>query len=239
MLLPSYPLYRYDRYMKRIGLILVALMLAGGAGVAIARGSGSFSQVYSVREVRAGIARHPSAWLGRTVLVRAIASGAWLPLAIGGPGSGSGFTVMWFYGGRGRPLPSTRTILPSALLTDSSTQAPAAGLPLAFGGEDPLLSFLRRLPWIGRFMPRPRSLNWGSPAIYHVRLQSAPAGSCGHAICYEAVLLDAVPRANVLLHVAAVLLPTRARMAIKPRPIIMPPHTLPHHVAIPALPAAP
>ena len=192
--------------MKRIGLILVALILASGAGAAVVRGAGSFSAVYSVAELRADLARHPGAWLGHTVLVRGVVSGGWFPLVLHGVGAGSGRPVVVFHRAM-LPAPALPPLpggfLTGARLTDSSTPSPTASLPLALGGEDPLLAFLRRLPWVGRFVPPPRGLQWGASAIYHVRLQAAPSGSCGHAVCYEAVLLDSMPQAPLLFRVAS------------------------------------
>src|SRR2546423_15581034 len=62
--------------MKRLVLVMLALMIApliaaGGVGlIQVARSHTALDRVYTVAQVRAGLARNPRAWVGRTVLVR-------------------------------------------------------------------------------------------------------------------------------------------------------------------------
>jgi hypothetical protein len=66
-------------------------------------------------------------------------------------------------------------------------------LPLAWGRQDRVLAFLRRVPRVGRLVPAPQSVRWGVVATYRVQLRELPADSCSFAPCNEALLLDAAP----------------------------------------------
>jgi hypothetical protein len=68
-------------------------------------------------------------------------------------------------------------------------------LPLAWGRQDRVLAFLRRMPQVGRLVPAPQRVRWGVVAIYRVQLRELAADSCPFAPwpCYEALLLDAAP----------------------------------------------
>ena len=177
--------------MKSVAVAVMALSILGVAGLAAVFGAGSAREVYSVADVRAGLARDPHAWAGQTVLIRADVIGSWFP-------------VRWVSATASRPSAGRTGLVqllislpqPGGVLVDNSTQPPALGLPLAFAPEDQVLSFLRRLPWIGRFAPGPQrlSVDPGQPAVYRVRIQVAPAGSCVHRPCYEALLLDSAPQ---------------------------------------------
>lgn len=209
--------------MRRFALAFVALILVGGAGAAIARSAGSFSTVYTVADLRADLTRHPRAWLGRTVLVRGAVIGGWMP-------------ALWLRPAHSGPQPSIPPLQSGAALVDPAGHV---SLPLASGGEDSLLSFLRRLPWVGRFAPRPQSFNWQAPAVYRVTIEAAPSGSCGHTTCYEARLLDSMPQPPLLLHAVIVRsFPATTILVATPAPISVRPQ--PQHASdITAPPAAP
>jgi hypothetical protein len=62
-------------------------------------------------------------------------------------------------------------------------------LSVAWGGEDPLWSRLRRLPWVGAVVPQRQNPHWGAAALYRVQLEVRPDPLCG--ACVVAVVLDA------------------------------------------------
>src|SRR5438105_11098595 len=57
--------------MRRALAALLLLLLAGALAFALARPSSPTGVVYTVAQVAAGMARHPRAWYGHTVTVRA------------------------------------------------------------------------------------------------------------------------------------------------------------------------
>jgi hypothetical protein len=198
--------------MKRIAVAVMALALLGGVSLAAVL-SATSRAVYSVAQVRSGLAHHPGAWVGQTILVRGIVLGGGFPIR---------FRLVHVV----RPAMSIPIVAlaisplqPSDALVDASTQSPALGLPLAYGPSDPVLSFLRRLPWIGRFAPGPQRLSASQdgPAVYRVRLQVAPAGTCGRRRCYEALLLDSAPPPWYL----APPIPAPAAMRLSPSPVLV------------------
>lgn len=67
-------------------------------------------------------------------------------------------------------------------LVDAGPPDNALPLALRWGTPDPTLAFLRRLPVVGRFAPRPQRPHWGVPAVYRLQLSGG-----------DAVLLDANP----------------------------------------------
>src|SRR2546428_7874492 len=65
--------------MKRGITVLIGLVLAVGLVVTIVAGGVAAEPVYTLAQVRAGMARDPAAWVGRIVLVRARVMGTiWL-----------------------------------------------------------------------------------------------------------------------------------------------------------------
>jgi hypothetical protein len=82
---------------------------------------------------------------------------------------------------------------PVPSLVDADAAATADPLPLAWTGPDPMRAYLRRLPVLGRLVPRVQAVHWGEVALYRVQLRAAPANSCASPPCYEALLLDAAP----------------------------------------------
>jgi hypothetical protein len=130
---------------------------------------GAAGPVYTVAQLRERLAAHPRAWVGRVVLVRAIASGCW---ALGGPGNAQ--CRIW------RP----------GLIDQLGQENPLA---LAWATQGPLLSTLRQLPLLGDLLPAPHGTHWDLPAVYRVQIQAVAAGRCGAAPCYQALLLDVSP----------------------------------------------
>ena len=94
-------------------------------------------------------------------------------------------------------------------LVDPDAHGMVVPLPLAAGSTDPLLEFLRHLPLVGRFVPRPQRMRWGTVTAYRVQLRTRPDTVWGASTCYEAVLLDAAPADDE---------PVLARPGLPPQP---------------------
>lgn len=119
--------------------------------------------VYSVADVERRVARDPAKWVGHTVLVR-----------------GQAVSYLFWRAADG----STMQIG----LIDPAPGNHTPPLSLRWGNPDPLLALLRRLPWAGRFAPRPQQLFWETPAIYRLQL-NRPHRFASYGA--DAVLLDA------------------------------------------------
>ena len=149
------------------------------------------AHVYSVAEVKAGLTRQPTAWVGRVVLTRGIVViihhslfGTGLALSSVGP---SQTTVLV-------PdiptLPHTETALLSYIF-NARTGTVLLLRPLPTDST-PIMAALRHIPIVGRLLPQPRRVVSYAPAIYRLQLL-APQQSCLHNQCADAVLLDATP----------------------------------------------
>jgi hypothetical protein len=160
--------------MKRLVLVLLALMIAaGGAGlIQVARSHTALGRVYTVAQVRAGLARNPQAWVGRTVLVR----GTMVVVAFSCPDVG-----------RFRCTPIQWDEI------DPDVPGPHP-LILSPAPTNPLLALVHRLPLVGPLMPWPWPLREG-PGVYRVQLRApshCPFPSANPS-CTSALLLDARP----------------------------------------------
>jgi hypothetical protein len=140
-----------------------------GVGLCLAARAGASGPVYGVATLRAQLAREGSAWLGRTVRVRAALD----------PCGGTSLPG-------GRPCP---TFAPA--LVDSAGGSTAGPLPLQLGPAPQPLALFRRIPLLDRLLPGPQALHWGEVAVYQVRLVGC--GMPDQPACYVAVLLDAAP----------------------------------------------
>src|SRR5438445_5160042 len=128
--------------MKRLSLVLLALIIAaGGAGViSVARSRVAPDRVYTVAQVRAALTHSPRAWVGRTVLVR----GTMVVMIFACPYGGDGFkcgALQWEELDPDAPGPQPLILAP----------APAS----------PLLALVHRIPLVGPLMPWPRPLREG------------------------------------------------------------------------------
>ena len=160
--------------MKPFAVALAGFVLAGGLALVVSTvstGVGAFGPVYTVSELRAGLAHNPHAWLGRTVLVRGVALGLGLGLGLSCPSNAS-CVFAW------------------PALVDADATGPHSVLPLSIGPANPLLALLRRLSLVGRLVPGPQLLRWGRPAIYRVQVQHAAGRSPKGTQHCRVVLLD-------------------------------------------------
>lgn len=182
--------------------VLVAILVAIPVSLLIAAsisGAALFPRaatypVYTVMQVRDGLARNPSAWVGRTVRVRASVTGMAVGLGVA-PNNG----------GTGQPpnlldLPPgtyARIVLgPDGPVRDGSlAYYPDARLVVSPRAPDPFLTAIHRLPLVGGFIHVPylgyAPANLAHPRVFVLYLPSKSKGVCTHGPCQDALLLDA------------------------------------------------
>jgi hypothetical protein len=197
--------------MKPFAVALTGLVLAGGLALVVSTvstGVGAFGPVYTVSELQAGLADNPHAWLGHTVLVRGVALGPACP-------SNASCVFAW------------------PALVDADAPPLRSFLPLSMGPANPLLALLRRLPLVGRLVPRPQLLRWGRPASYRVQVQDAAGTSPNGTRRYAAVLLDPAPPGHGPMPVwqgPALMPPQPVLRSTMPLAKPLPPATMPHAI---------
>jgi len=160
--------------MKPFAVAVAGLVLAGGLALVVSTvstGGGALAPVYTVSELRAGLADNPHAWLGHTTLVRGVALGPACP-------------------------PNASCVFAWPALVDADAAGPGSSLLLSMGPANSLLALLRRLPLVGRLVPGPQLLRWGRPAVYRVQVRDAAGTAPNGTRHYEAVLLDPAPRGH-------------------------------------------
>lgn len=148
------------RFLGLVISLLVLLFLGIWAVIAVKSALDS-GPVYTVAAVADGLAYQPSAWIGRTVKVRGM---TW---QVGLPSNGQPLTSVFYLSD-----PGTFNIL-----------------LVGFGHQSALLGYLRQLPLIGTYLPRPESVLFGSIGVYRLHL-TGPARSCATTSCPRAVLVD-------------------------------------------------
>ena len=162
---------------RRIVLVLAALTLAVAIIVAMGHQPTPMGAVYTVAQVRAGLARNPRAWVGRTILVRGLVircrlveGCVALPPGIPRVGLVDGIPIIE---------------MPRAAVLSQA-------LPLRIS-ENPLWSFLRLIPLLRGVVPASRQLSPAQPTAYRVRLivETPCAVANSRASCVVASLVDA------------------------------------------------
>ena len=157
-----------------LGLCLAALLPWLGGRLA-ATGSAR-EPVYSMAALAAHLDRDPAAWLHRTLRVHALLGGKCVALS----GLYTQVCSSW-----------------EMALTDPAGGQDVAPLPLTWGDAPPLMAVLRRLPLLGRLVPRPQIMHSSAVAPYRIRLQTTPCTALDDGpVCNGALLLDAVPPDN-------------------------------------------
>lgn len=177
-------------YRAWIGGSLTVVVITTG-GVMMGTSPRTRAHVYSVAEVKAGLARQPTAWTGRVVLTRGVIVtihhslfGAGLALSSVGPPQ---TTVLV-------PdiptLPHTETALLSYIF-NAQTDTVLLLRPQPTNATA-IVAALGRISIVGKLLPQPRHVTSYTPSIYRLQLL-APQQSCLHNQCADAVLLDATP----------------------------------------------
>lgn len=164
----------------RIGAVIVGLVLVGVPGLQILSDRlGLASPVYSLVQVEDGLKRHPGAWVGKAIRVRARFSLLAAPCAL-------------IYGGCGL-APARYYALDAGVA--GGTRLPGRTLPplvLEVGAEDPLYTTLQHIPILRELVPRPPRLR--AVEVTMVRLEpSSPRVACEVNLCYHALLLGPPP----------------------------------------------
>jgi len=201
------------RAIATLGVVVGMAVLAGLVAAVVSRLFSSDGPVYTVAQVRAGLARQPAAWAGRTLLVRGSATQTlW---GIRSTPSGAyevHFCNARFFGGHPQFCALTRPNGATVYLTlidDSARidprrpffilqQAKMMALNLAVQpvAPNPLVALARRLPPLARFLPMQGQVPGGVSHLYRIRLQSAGSARCAQPSsfdCAAGVLVDAQP----------------------------------------------
>jgi hypothetical protein len=144
-----------------LGLLLLLHLAMALRGSQVNRGPD-----YTVADLRSRLAALPAAWVGRTVVVRAIAEPC--------PWWGAAASLLQC---DGRSLVLVGT--------------PADPLPLVRPAPQGILSVVRGPPIPGALLPRPPAVPLFWRARFRVHLFALP--TCSGTSCYEALLLDAGP----------------------------------------------
>jgi hypothetical protein len=199
--------------MKRRITALIVLVLAVGLVVTIVTGGVVTEPVYTIAQVRAGLAHDRAAWVGRSVLVRARVMASVLlrgAFSLGSPLSDYVVTK-----GRWEP--------PKCITTSTGCPSPLAGLvptgtipdlllqlkpawphmsPVLWVRPQspapwirpqpraPWLAFLQRLPLLRRVLPGPQQGRWGVYTVYRIQLLPPHRSRCAPTPCDDALLLD-------------------------------------------------
>jgi len=150
------------------------------------------ARVYSVGEIKAGLARRSIAWAGQVVLARGIVVtihhnlfGTGLALASVGP---SQTTVLV------PDLPTLRHNETALLSYIFNTRTGTVLLLRPHRPEpaNPLMTALQRVPVVGKLFPQQRRVTNDAPAVYRLQILAAQQ-SCLRDQCADAVVLDATP----------------------------------------------
>ncbi len=202
------------RAITTLGMVLGLALLAGLVAAVVGRPSSPAGPVYTVAQVRAGLARQPAAWAGRTLLMRGIAAKTFWATgpttAIGqscytpfppssGPGScplvapHGAAVYLWLIDDSSQSL---RSHLSQPLFLAQPSDTTILVHVMQPATPNPLLALARRLPPLARFLPIQGQVPGGVPHLYRIRLQSIGSTSClppFRFICAAGVLVDAHP----------------------------------------------
>jgi len=174
--------------------IPVSLLIAASISGAALFPQTATGPVYTVMQVRDGLARNPSAWVGRTVRVRASITGMAVGLGVAPNNGGTGQppnlldlppgTYAWIVLGPAGPARD-----------GSLAYYPDARLVVSPRAPDPFLTAIHRLPLVGGFIHVPylgyAPANLARPRVFVLYLPSKSKGVCTHGPCQDALLLDA------------------------------------------------
>ncbi len=170
------------RVAATLTIVLGMSLLAGLVTAVVRRPSSLAGPVYTVAQVRAGLARQPAAWAGRTLLVRGVAvESFWLTGATTSMGhfcylpsftcplvAPNGTTVyLAIVDDSVRPNPRRPFFMVQAANTTTLFLAVQPITP------NPLIAFARRLPPLTRFLSAQGQVPGGVSHLYRIRLWSA------------------------------------------------------------------
>jgi len=150
--------------------------------------------VYTVMQVRDGLARNPLAWAGRTVRVRAsiVSMAVGLGVAPNNGGTGQAPNLLDL-----PPGTYARIVLgPDGPVRDGSlAYYPDARLVISPRAPDVFLTMLHHLPLVGGLIHVPylayAPADLARPRVVVLYLPPKSKGGCTHGPCQDALLLDA------------------------------------------------
>jgi hypothetical protein len=133
------------------GVLLVGALLFLAAN----RFFASTGPVYTVAQVKAAIDQRPRLWVGRTVLVQALAT----PLGVN--------------------CPAIVPLCTNVVLSDRDPELGATPTIVAMAAPpDPLWGFLRSVPLMDRVIPDPQEVAWQQIATYRVHFSAQTFVTC-------------------------------------------------------------
>jgi hypothetical protein len=191
-----------------VGVVALSAILALGAYTMLRPGSARPVHFYTVGQVAAGIAQHPQAWIGRTVVVRGIPV-----ISEWATNSGMEASYCPSYSPCSKPVPPKTSV--DLFLVDNMPRGVAASnqLLLTLQGERAgspalltvppslvvkvlprpsqtlLVDMLAHVPLVSQFVAQPPTIKGGIAQTYRVRLLPRPVMSCTPA-CDDALLLS-------------------------------------------------
>ena len=151
--------------MKWLVAALIALCIAGIAGVVLVRAIGPSGPVYSVSQLDALLRRNPAAVVDHVVSVRGVVG--FCPVSIG-----------------------CAPNIPPILGENLGPLGADPPLQLDYGPGDPLLATVRGFPLVGGLVPARAPLTDGYQGVLRVRIEPVSLGDCFERLCYEGVLMD-------------------------------------------------
>jgi len=168
------------RVAATLAVVLGMALLAGLVTAGARRPSSLAGPVYTVAQVRAGLARQPAAWAGRTLLVRGVAVESFWAT---GPATSAGH--LCYLPSFTCPLvaPNGTTVY-LAVIDDSVRPNPRHAFFMVQNTTtlflavqpitpNPLIAFARRLPPLTRFLSAQEQVLGGVSHLYRIRLWSA------------------------------------------------------------------
>jgi hypothetical protein len=194
-----------------IGAVALSAILALGAYTLLRAGSARPVQVYTVAQAADGIAQHPRAWIGRTVVVRGVAVIVGWPDSLGGvsarfcpgyppcsvPVPPNTSVDLLLVDNLPRGVAASKLLLKTLILRTVRPQSPALlRVPpslvvkvLPRPAQTLLADVLTHVPLLSQFVEQTPTLQGGTQRVYRVRLLPHPVMSCTPG-CEDALLLS-------------------------------------------------
>jgi hypothetical protein len=199
-----------------MGAVALSATLVLGAYTLLRSGSARPVQVYTVAQAAAGLAQHPRAWIGRTVVVRGV------PVVVVWPDSQGGVSArvcpsylpcsmpvppntsvdLLLVDNMPRSIAASKLLLKTLILRAERPNSPALQSPallrvppslvvkvLPRPSQTLLADVLTHVPLLRQFVQQTPTLQGGTQRLYRVRLLPHPVMSCPPA-CEDALLLS-------------------------------------------------
>jgi hypothetical protein len=194
-----------------MGVVALSAILALGAYTLLRSGSARPVQVYTVAQAAAGLAQHPRAWIGRTVVVRGVAVVVVWRDSLGGvsvrvcpryppcsmPVPPNTSVDLLLVDNMPRSIAAPRLLLKTLIIRTQRTKGPPLlRVPpnlvvkvLPRPSQTLLADVLTHVPLLRQFVQQTPTLQGGTQRVYRVRLLPHAVMSCPPA-CEDALLLS-------------------------------------------------